>query len=502
MSTLSACLIAKNEEAWLGDCLKHLQSIVDEIIVVDTGSTDRTKEIALSYGAKLFEFPWINDFSAARNFSLEKATKEWILVMDPDERLAERDLKSFKELTLNKDAEAYAFYCRNYVRNPKITGFKNCKGEFAAEELDYPGYVENSKVFLFRNLPHIRFTGVVHENVVECVKDNLIASDIPFHHYGYSPEVNAAKDKRHLYRSLGEEKLKMNPTDWYANFELGVEYLTGNKVEEAVALFEKANELQPHNLRVLTHLSATYLKLDQLNDAEAAVMKCLSVDGNNLESASRLGVIWIRQNHLEKAEQLFDKLISDFPPNYLCLKNAALCAAKMKKAEKAIGFYQTALAKFENIFDCWMDYAFQFLHTQQFEKALDVFKMALKKHPTDQNLLKTAFETALRMEDFAQAEYFIRQYITQNPQDAYSRAHLTTALLYQKKFQDVIQTSKDVFEKDPQNFTAHFNCGVVHFEEKQWKEARAHLESALKTKPNDSFILGALKQISENTAIV
>ncbi|MBO6149387.1 MAG: glycosyltransferase family 2 protein [Lachnospiraceae bacterium] len=96
--TFSLCMIVKNEEAVLARCLDSLSGLMDELIIVDTGSTDRTKEIAASYGAKLYDFPWVNDFAAARNFAFSKASCEYIYSADADEVLEERDRFLFKRL--------------------------------------------------------------------------------------------------------------------------------------------------------------------------------------------------------------------------------------------------------------------------------------------------------------------------------------------------------------------------------------------------------------------
>src|SRR5438876_349352 len=82
---ISACLIVKNEQRFLRECLRSVQPLVDEIVVVDTGSTDRTKEIALDFGARVFDFKWNDSFAAARNASLRHARGEWIIVVDSDE---------------------------------------------------------------------------------------------------------------------------------------------------------------------------------------------------------------------------------------------------------------------------------------------------------------------------------------------------------------------------------------------------------------------------------
>ncbi len=98
MISISVCLIVKNEEAVLARCLDSLAGIADEIIIVDTGSTDATKEIAARYTDRIYDFVWINDFSAARNFAFSKATKEYIYSADADEVLKEEDRRKFMQL--------------------------------------------------------------------------------------------------------------------------------------------------------------------------------------------------------------------------------------------------------------------------------------------------------------------------------------------------------------------------------------------------------------------
>lgn len=98
MITISACLIVKNEEKLLAGCLDSFADLVEEIIIIDTGSTDKTKKIASQYTDKIYDFVWINDFAAARNFSFEKATQEYIYVADADELIDEENRERFRIL--------------------------------------------------------------------------------------------------------------------------------------------------------------------------------------------------------------------------------------------------------------------------------------------------------------------------------------------------------------------------------------------------------------------
>lgn len=125
MATLSVCMIAKNESEVIGRCLECVKSFADEIVVVDTGSTDNTKEIASKYTDKVFDFEWINDFAAARNFSFSKATKDYVMWLDCDDIIDEDNQRAIKEMksslqTLGCDA-FMAHYCYAPCRTITVT---------------------------------------------------------------------------------------------------------------------------------------------------------------------------------------------------------------------------------------------------------------------------------------------------------------------------------------------------------------------------------------------
>src|SRR3989338_7182709 len=121
--TISLCMMAKNEEKLLEQCLNSVKSIADEIIIVDTGSTDRTKEIAKKFNAKIYDFRWVDDFSAARNESLKHATKNWIMVLDADESIAEEDLHELQKLISDGNCAGYYFIIRTYTDDSTAAGW-------------------------------------------------------------------------------------------------------------------------------------------------------------------------------------------------------------------------------------------------------------------------------------------------------------------------------------------------------------------------------------------
>lgn len=150
MITISVCMIVKNEEQVLARCLDSLQGIADEIVIVDTGSTDRTKEIAAKYTDRIYDFVWVDDFSAARNFAFSKATMEYIYSADADEVLEEADRRKFLQLkqVLLPEIEIVEM---TYV-NPE-----DCNAVY--------NYNREPRPKLFRRLRTFRWIDPVHETV-------------------------------------------------------------------------------------------------------------------------------------------------------------------------------------------------------------------------------------------------------------------------------------------------------------------------------------------------
>ncbi|HEY9841313.1 MAG TPA: glycosyltransferase [Candidatus Obscuribacterales bacterium] len=170
---LSLCMIARNEEHYIGDALKSVQGLVDEIIVVDTGSSDRTVEIAKEHGAKVFFTEWQNDFAAARNEALRHASGDWILILDADERVPE-DLKdNLRSLLIPTDqAISYLLYIRNYLR-----------------EGDESSVLGHYMVRLFRKTPETRFFGMIHEQLYPNWGEVTIPENSFYiNHLGYSKQ--------------------------------------------------------------------------------------------------------------------------------------------------------------------------------------------------------------------------------------------------------------------------------------------------------------------------
>ncbi|MDA8219784.1 MAG: glycosyltransferase, partial [Dehalococcoidales bacterium] len=191
--SISVCMIVKNEAENLRPCLESLADLASEVIVVDTGSTDGTAEIARELGAKVYSFPWCDDFAAARNESIRRATGEWVFWMDADDRPSQETIAQIKLVTASGKAGGYVCL----VSSKTLTG-----GDDVTEHIR-----------LFRNGFGVRFSGAIHESVFDGLVHaglSLARTDITISHVGYSTaEALHRKGKRNL--AIIERQLELKP---------------------------------------------------------------------------------------------------------------------------------------------------------------------------------------------------------------------------------------------------------------------------------------------------
>lgn len=226
---VSLCMIVKNEEKHLGKCLNSICDIVDEIIIVDTGSTDKTIEIAKSFGAKVYYFKWVDDFSKARNESLKYASKDWIFILDGDDELYEEDRKNLK-LLLDCDLDENAIY---YFETLSYYGSSSLNGDIAI----------NLNPRLFKNNRGIYYKGEVHNQLVyENGEYSAICDEIKIHHYGYLDEMIISKDKRNRNIELLKKQIKNNVNKGFSYFNLGNEYAALDDYKSANECYYKSYE--------------------------------------------------------------------------------------------------------------------------------------------------------------------------------------------------------------------------------------------------------------------
>lgn len=222
-------MIVKNEDKNLDICLRSVRDYFDEIVIVDTGSSDKTKEIALKYTDKIYDFTWCDDFSKARNYSVSKSKYDWVLILDADEVVTGVDCELLPRFVNEK---------KDYVgRIRRISAFQDSSG--------VKRYFE--RVNRLFNKKNYEYSGRIHEQVVpknrkEYFSENI---DVFVDHIGYTNDIVEATNKIQRNVSMLLTEIKQNSGDPYLYYQLGKSYFFERDYERASESFEAALSLKP-----------------------------------------------------------------------------------------------------------------------------------------------------------------------------------------------------------------------------------------------------------------
>lgn len=278
--SISLCMIVKNEEDVLERCLKSVEDIVDEIIIVDTGSTDKTKDIARKFTQNVFDFEWKDDFAAARNFSFSKASKDYIFWMDADDVLLEEDRKKFKKLkeTLSNNVDSVTMkYNIGFDEYGNVTF--SCR-----------------RNRLVKRKNNFKWHGEVHEYLQ--VSGNIMNSSICVTH---------KKEKPPSDRNLNIYKKKLKRGDKFTEREV---YYYANELydhkfyDEALKYYEKflnMNGWVEDKIFTCGRIADYYSSIGDYKKAREYCFKSYEYDVPRAEFCCRLGYCFLKENRLNEA---------------------------------------------------------------------------------------------------------------------------------------------------------------------------------------------------------
>ncbi len=292
--SLSACMIVKNEEKFLPQCLKSIKDAVDEIIIVDTGSTDRTVEIAHSFGAKVYHHPWKNSFSEARNHSLHYATCDWVLQIDADETLELEDVPLLHDIisTCPYDAILVAIYS------------------------ELPGCVSKHYFTRIFRRGKARYEGIVHNQLV--FEGEVLPSEIKLRHYGYNLSEEDMKKKYKRTGDLLRQQLAENPKNIFALANLIRNYRNELDYEQVIAHGEKAlatfgGQTEQHVRNQMQRIYVDYayglIRTQRWDKAEEICKTALKDNVDFLDVLFLMGGIYLEKRQFGDALNYFRKYL-------------------------------------------------------------------------------------------------------------------------------------------------------------------------------------------------
>lgn len=340
--TLALCMIVKNEEANIVKCIASITGLVDEIVVVDTGSDDATVSLAKIMGAKVSHHKWKDDFAEARNVYLQRAKSDWILVLDADEVISKRDHRQLRQYIETEDKEqlAYVIITRNYDFNSTVIGWCANKGEYPGEEMG-TGWIPTDKARLFPNNAGISYSFPVHEIVEPSLKENgfkLIKIDVPVHHYG-KLNFDKTKKKYEIYYQLGVQKLKETGENPYALRELAIQAGLLKKHEESIELWNRFIKLMPDIPEAYVNLSSAYARLGKYQEAFKTAEQAYRLNPKYREAVYNYTLAAIHVGNLEVAFSIGKVLLekySDYNPGLLLYACVCFARDEQGKGESAL----------------------------------------------------------------------------------------------------------------------------------------------------------------------
>lgn len=311
-NTISLCMIVKNEEASIERCLESVHDMVDEIIIVDTGSTDRTVEICKTYTNNIHSFQWNDDFSKARNSSIERAKSQWVLWLDADEELDRENIKDLKAVLTDKKEMVLYVPIINYI------------GESIQEEEVYKIYQPR----LFRNGQGILFHNRIHETLVfpdaDLADDTL---DLVIKHYGYLDSITTSKKKHDRNLSLLRLELQNERHSPWIEYHVAAEYYNAGDYENAfhfanytILRFIESGLIPPAMVYRLKY--AILLDSDNIDGAWPSINQAILLYPDYVDLYYIKATILFQLENYEEAITALDQCLSlgEDNRNYLILK--------------------------------------------------------------------------------------------------------------------------------------------------------------------------------------
>lgn len=334
MITISLCMIVKNEEDVIGNCLDSVKDVVDEINIIDTGSTDTTLDIVKKYTDRIYHFKWIDDFSAARNFSFQKATKDYILWLDADDILLKEDAKKLKKLknTLNTNTDCVTFFY-NYAQDPQ----GNPALIFRRERL-------------VKRISNFKWVGFIHE-FIGGDKLNTLDADITVTH----KRIHGDSDRNlNIYQKKLKEGVKFSDRDtYYYGKELFYHGMKNEAIKEFESLLNK-NIWIEEKIDIIAILSDCYCSNNNKEKAIHSLLSAFEIAPPRAEIVYRLGLIYEMSERYFEAIYWYESIQNiKFPDNpsgfmhkelwdfrpYLQL---CICYLRVGNADKAFTYHKKA----------------------------------------------------------------------------------------------------------------------------------------------------------------
>jgi FkbM family methyltransferase len=538
---ISLCMIVRDNARTLRSSLESIRPWVDEMIVIDTGSTDDTPKIAQDMGARVYHFPWCDSFSAARNESLRHARGRWIFWMDSDDTIDAANGGRLQELG-RRDTDPGVL---GYVMQVHCPGAgRDGRGDMTVVD----------HVKLFRNRPDMRFDGRIHEQILPAIGaagGEVVFTDIFVVHSGYdhSPEGQKRKLERDLH--LLNLELSERPNHPFTLFNFGMTYTDVGRYEEACDSLKRSIA---HSGCMDSHLRKAYALLvycqlqgGQREAAEETCRRGLELFPTDVELRFRRALILQESGQLDQAaaiyrsvlepqkERYFSSLVRGIT-GYLTRQNLAVVYQEQGDLDKAKTEWRHITEEVPDYRAGWRGLGDVLLLRREFDQALALadqmlskpalrsewrllrgqvlsaqgrfsearaeFEAAVAESPEDQEAADALCRFLFDQGDLAEAERRLVALARQEAGNGAACHNLGTVFLRQGRHQEAVDWYRESIKRRPGNAPSYAQLGHALRALGQTQEAESALQEAVRLAPNDAAALGALQEVQrEQTSL-
>ena len=503
--TIALCMIVKNEEEHLARCLTSAKPLVDRMIIVDTGSTDRTVEIAQSFGATVYHHAWEGNFSKARNVSMGYADTDWIFILDADEELEARDVAMI----------------RNTIRTTEFKAISVSVYNYSAQKRMYTSFLPS--VRLFRRDLGAYYEGIVHNQLRIPGYEGVLRIAARINHYGYglAPEVMARKAMR--TKTLLEQQLQENPDNGFAHFNLA-QLLRGSEDSTSATMMDRViyhagravdlsapddpNQRHVH-LMALHQLVTAYFNKGDYERAATEAHRALALKPAYLDAILSLGHIHsmdgkfdlARKYYLEylDRQKSFDEhtevdhvILLHLRSRHNALYGLGLVSEMQGNHKEAIVWYERCIAEREDYLDTHFRLGTALLQCGENSKARQAFQRELGFHAANTDARIALVDLLLAEEEEPEAVACLREGLKARPGDSALTVRMAELYMRRHNFAEAEQLLETVASPDRLYARARQLRADIAYELKRYPEAIALYEECRESQPDNWDVINNL----------
>lgn len=429
--TISACLIVKNEAELLPNCLHSIKNAVNEIIIVDTGSTDNTIDIAKNFGAKVYNHPWNDSFSEARNHCLNYASGDWILQIDADEELEQADIPKLQHAINNPEYNAIIVAIHSIIKD-NVHKFYNTR------------VFRNGKGF---------YKDIIHEQIN--TEGKRLPTEIRLYHHGYNLDEKKMQIKWQRTTRLLKKQIEQNKFDSFAWFNLVRNYRTQdlfqdgiNAGEEALATITPDPSLKPtgtsvnlHHFAMILYETANcylhnedFLKAEELCNTALSKLQTIGITTENVDIIFTLACTYLKAGHYQKAIDYFKRFLSlrewhlknmSMNPlmidtlgyDYAAYNGVGYCLGKQGEWQTAIHYLQKAISSNPKYLTAYKNLASSYSSIENHTEAINTLIRTFSEGIADDDVILKLGEFYIHQKAYEKATPYLEEYLKKHPED-------------------------------------------------------------------------------------